>query len=365
MRKNVKLLVISTVILLVAACTPKIESVDIIGNTPDEERNPPRHENPMFVKTYIEVYSGGADMPQIYLRPVFPSDQEYTYRGSLTEKEKVRDIPIDIGGEIIEFSGYEYTGEINTPLQYGGYQIRVSIPYRAWLSRREESFEKKFLVEGPASCFCFDYGLSGFDVETVRKSNGDVFNDLNIFLNALNWPVSTDTFPEILHGSVSLQILATIYPRPEDENYYWFADFVSPNLEENPDWIHAPGITLRMTTQAVHVYAQPIFVVQPEVGEPVYWAPKDQESGKFLVYAIGIDEFGSADEWKVIEWMPSEDIYPEGSVLSEVRIRVYGDPKLNGNNHEMNIYLDGVCPKPLGIDPSNGIVVEPEINPWQ
>ena len=84
-----------------------------------------------------------------------------------------------------------------------------------------------------------------------------------------------------------------------------------------------------------------------------------------MVYPIIRVESDAIDHWSVLEWSPSAPIVPDGALLSEIRIRIYGNPSLIEENHGRNIYLDGVCPNPPGIDPPNGLVVSPEPHPWQ
>lgn len=333
-------IVAGSIILLTTACTPVIETIQV---TDADSDGLPRHNEDILVSSEITVKSGGAGTPVASVRPAYPPTGPYQQMGTLPNKVSSGD------------NRYRYSGE-TSGLNYGGYDLSLTVDYTAWLTRQSVSAFKPFLVEAPSACFAFDVpGPLDFSLGPVEKSNGDAFGTANLAWRPQNWPIDGEG-----HGSVSFQVLRNQFPGPDQEAHYWFVDFISAALTDRPGWAASDGVTFRAATRASGIYVQPIFLIRdPEDGELHYWAPRNEATGKFQLYPIG-EPAESQLQWKVIRWSSA---LPAGT-REAVYIRVYGDAQLTTLNTDETIYLDGVCPRPPGIDPAGGVVVESVDNPW-
>lgn len=336
-----KLILAGLISLSAIGCAPVIETIDV---TSADGSGLPRHNENIRIQSEITVKSGGAGTPLAEVKSVYPADGSYERMGTLPDKLPLGD------------NRYRFSGEMEG-LNYGGYDLRLTVGYTAWLTRQSISEFKKFLVDAPPACFPFDVpGPLGFSLGPVKKSNGDEFGIARLAWRPQNWPIDGEG-----HGSVSFQVLLNQFPGPDDEQYYWMVDFMSADLTDRTGWADSNGVTFRAATRASGIYMQPIFLTRDlDDGELHYWVPLDQETGKFMLYPVS-DQGASQLQWKVIQWSSA---LPAGE-REAVYIRVYGDAKLTTLNSETTIYLDGVCPRPPGIEPPGGEIVEPIINPWQ
>lgn len=329
----ISLLVFS--LFLLSGCTPDINRFEVVDA---EDGGPPKHEQTLQGTAEVTVKSGGAETPEVSWRPVAPADETYEPLGSLPDQE-------EIGNNQVRFSG-NLSG-----LNYGAYDFLLKVPYSAWLQRLTTSTTLRVTVAAPETCFSFRSGEPGFTMGDVRKSDGSSFSQgVAAGVDQFNWPVEAPR-----DYSRYFQITTDKFPTEEDEPFYWFIDFISPDLTEDESWQNSNGVTFRATTRGQRIWAQPVFLINDN-----YWAPKDPVTNKFLVYPISDP---SERQWNVMNWDASPPL-PAG-VRQAIHIRIYGDAKLTALNQEESIYLDGVCPIPPGISPPGGKVVEPIPHPMQ
>lgn len=336
-----RILAAGSLLLASAGCTPIIHTLDV---TDADGARPPEHAEPIRVQSEITVRSGGAGTPVASIKPVYPADASYQQLGTLPDKSPLGD------------ERYLYSGDL-PGLDYGAYDLRLRVDYSAWLTRQSVSRTTRFSVAPPAACFAFDVpGPLGFTLSPVRKHDGTDFGTARLAWRPQNWPVDRDN-----DGSITFQIIDDQFPDNTQEPLYWIVDFMSQNLADRPGWADADGVTFRAASEASGIYLQPLVLIRdPDDGQIHYWAPWDEASGKFWLYPVG-DPATPELEWNVMTWATE---LPAGT-REGLYLRVYGDASRTGDNHEKTVYLDGVCPMPPGIDPPNGPVAEPVLNPWE
>ncbi|MDO3378268.1 hypothetical protein [Geoalkalibacter halelectricus] len=330
-------------ILVLSACAPEITNLQVVRATSGDV---PQHQDPLRVISDIVVRQGGAGTPEVDIRPVWPKDGNFVPAGTLPNRVQI--------GTVNGHGLYRYSGEV-AGLDYGAYDLRLSVDYREYLSVKTRTLDLRFFVEAPPECFSFDPGFQGFSLGPVRKSDGSMYSEtVPLSGQYLNWPI--DDWPDAAgrHRSVSFDISVQTFPSPPAEPYYWFIDFISPELSALEGWQQSRGLTFRVATRAGSVYAQPLIKIAGR--DPL--APRDEATGKFLLYPLAD---GSLN-WKVISWDGGPGL-PEGA-RERVMIRIYGDARATAINNDVTVFLDGVCPVPPGIDPPGGEVVAPIPNPW-
>ena len=325
-----------------SGCAPTITSIDV---TAVDGSVPPMHGAPIAVATDILVARGGAGVPEVLLKPYLQGNEAFQEVGTLPQRTDMAN------------SRRLYRGEIS-PQNYGGYEMRLRVPYSAWLTRQYVSKTLRFSVGPPDYCFGFitDAAL-GFTASDVFLSDGTAFGDANLRWRPQNWP-----FGSAHDGSASIQILANEFPRPPVEEDYWFVDFVSGPLDATPEWAQSRGIVFNAAIIGPGVYAQPILHIRDAQTQQLRaFAPFDNEAGTFLVYAISTSA-GDEFEWRTVSWQ--SDLLPEG-VLEKVHVRIYGDADAAAVLNEVTVYLDSVCPIPPGIGAPDLVPADAILNPWQ
>lgn len=328
---------------LVAAsgCAPSIDELDIADTNGDF---PPMPGVEIDISASITEKNTEMETPVVSIKTPFQSDSNYADAGLLTDRVE------------IERKRYRYTGRIDA-LDYGAYDLRLSVPYHAWFRLFYQTEVVRFNVPAPEGCFSFAAGQPlEFTASAVFKSHGEEFGSAAIVWRPINWPM------DLQHdGSATIQILANQFPRSQDEEYYWFVDFISPSLVSDSMWSESHGVTLRLASKAAGLFAQPIInIVDPESGDTRALTPKDNATGKFLVYPIS-DASEDPVNWKSIDW--SSDLLV-GEWLG-LQIRIYGDVNSTAMNTDTTIYLDGVCPIPPGVYTPGVEPVQAIVNPWQ
>lgn len=339
--RKVALSLLPLLILALSGCAPEITAIKV---TSASDGDVLQHQEALRVTSDIIVRRGGAGTPEAHVRPIFPKDGAFVRVGSLPDRTQI--------GTVGGYKLYRYSGEI-AGQDYGAYDLRLDVSYTD-ITPRTLSAETGFLIEAPPECFSFDPGIQGFSLGPVRKSDGSIHSDAVPLLSQyLNWPIDAGR-----HRSISFDISVRNFPSPPVEPYYWFIDFISPELSAVEGWQQSRGLTFRIATRAGSVYAQPL--IQIAGRDP--FAPVDGATGKFLLYPLAANAEGSLD-WNVISWDGGPGL-PEGT-RERVRIRIYGAARATGVNNDVTVFLDGVCPVPPGIDPPGGAVVTPIPNPWQ
>lgn len=336
-------LVLTLIAIATAACAPDINELRV---NDANSNNVYEHNEILTVEADVTVKSGGAGTPIVYTRPRLPSDTAYQQAAQLINKTLI--------GNISGNDQYRYSGQLS--LNYGAYDLRVTVPYSAWLTTQHVSAQTTLLVDPPDYCFGFDGGTMGFSMGKVTLSNNTERPDTVALGTKLrNWPEQASG-----HGSVSFDITIQHFPSPPEETRYWYIDFISPDLSQIEAWQQSQGMTFRLSTQAGHLSAQPIIYIQ---GQNNPFAPKDPQSNEFLFYPISTEPMGGVSVWNVVQWQSSPDL-PNG-VREKIHIRIYGAAGATSLNNNRTVFLDGVCPVPPGITPAGGEVVTPVINPIQ
>lgn len=340
---NRRIPILILMLISTAACTPDINELRVKDAN---ENNVYEHNESLTVEVDVTVKSGGAGTPIVSTRPHLPSNTAYQHAGDLINKTLI--------GNIAGHEQYRYSGQI--ALNYGAYDLRVKVPYSAWLRTLYVGTQTSLFVEPPDYCFAFDGGTMGFTMGKVTLSDSTERPDsVTLGTKLRNWPEDASG-----HGSVSFDITRQQFPSPPEETRYWYIDFISPDLSQIAQWQQSQGMTFRLSTQAGHVYAQPIIYIQ---GQANPYAPMDPQSNEFLFYPISTEQMGGASVWNVVQWHSNPDL-PAG-VREKIHIRIYGDANATNLNNNRTVFLDGVCPIPPGISPPGGEVVTPVINPIQ
>ena len=336
-------LVLALVVIATTACTPVINELRVNDANNNDVFE---HDETLTVEADVTVKSGGAGTPIVYTRPRLPADTAYQQAAQLTNKTLIG----NIGGN----DQYRFSGQLS--LNYGAYDLRVSVPYSAWLTTQHVSAHTSLLIDAPDYCFAFDGSNMGFTMGRVTLSNNtERPNTIVLGRKLRNWPEDASG-----HGSVSFDITTQDFPSPPEETRYWYIDFISPDLSQIPAWQQSQGMTFRLSTQAGQLYAQPIIYIQ---GQENPFAPQDSQSNEFLFYPISTAQMGGASVWNVVQWQSSPDL-PSG-VRQKIHLRIFGDANATALNNNVTIFLDGVCPMPPGITPAGGQVVTPVTNPIQ
>ncbi|WP_305047032.1 hypothetical protein [Geoalkalibacter sp.] len=337
---SVHLSVLLILAVTLAGCAPEITNIQVTSAANGDVLH---HQEPLRVTSDIIVRRGGAGTPEVAVRPVYPGEGGFVTAGRLPDRVQI--------GTVDGYDLYRYSGEL-AGYDYGAYDLRLSVDYREYTVKTQTA-DTRFFIEAPASCFSFDDGLQGFSLGPVRHSDGREYTHSVPFRRQLlNWPIDAAR-----HGSVSFDITLSHFPSPPAEPRFWFIDFISPDLSADPLWQQSRGLTLRLSTGAGSVYAQPLIKIAGRL-----FAPKDSATGKFLVYPLRSSSYPPII-WNVITWDAGEGL-PQGA-REQVLIRIYGDARATGVNNDVTVFLDGVCPVPPGITPPGGAVVAPIPNPWQ
>ena len=337
---NIKdILVFTLIVFAISACSPEINALRINDAS---NNNQYEHNETLTVEADVTVNSGGAGTPVVYTRPRLPPNASYQEVTQLTNKT------------LIGNDQYRYSGELS--FNYGAYDLRVTVPYSAWLTRQYVSAQTNLNIVAPDYCFGFDSSTMGFSLGKVTLSNNTERADTIPLGGQLhNWPEQANG-----HGSISFDITTQHFPSPPEETRYWYIDFISPDLSQIDAWQQSQGMTFRLSSQAGHLSTQPIIYIQ---GQNNPFAPKDPQSNQFLYYPISNEPMNGVSIWNVVQWHSSPDL-PNG-VREKIHIRIYGDAGATTINNNRTVFLDGVCPIPPGITPAGGEVITPVTNPIQ
>jgi len=339
--KKSRTIIFTLMVMVTTACTPVIDELRV---NDANHNNVYEHNEALTVEADVTV-KGSTGTPIVYTRPHLPADTAFQRVGQLTNKTLI--------GHVDGHDQYRYSGPLS--LNYGAYDVRVSVPYISFLVTQYVSKQTSLLVDAPDSCFGFDGGSMGFTLGKVTLSNNSELPDsVPLGRKLFNWPEDAGG-----HASLSFDITTQHFPSPPQETRYWYIDFISPDLSNIPAWQQSQGMTFRVSTQAGHLYAQPIIYIENQ--DP--HAPVDPESAQFLFYPISTAAMGGASVWNVVQWHSTPNL-PAG-VRQRIHIRIYGDANATTLNNDRTVFLDGVCPVPPGIIPPGGDVVAPVTNPIQ
>lgn len=232
-------------------------------------------------------------------------------------------------------------------LSAGEYRLVLEVPYTirfAGLSiaRGTQQATADFVVHEvlPASCFRFD----------TQEKDLMGWTTHGVYINNRDKPVSKETCPGLFYinsswpyalhdtthgGSLFVPVSSDCFPKSSpqlSEPGQWTFAFVSPDLQERPEWQQLRTIRFHMATKSIPV------TVLPEVEYVLHKTrfstlTASQNPPRYPV---------SSGRWSDHEYPVA---LPAQAVITKIKFHVYGTPEKTVSEQVDSIYLDAVCPQ--------------------
>ena len=351
MRELIRSIAGALLVSTLAACSPRIDRVDVFNGPRDSRPGPPATPTtsaPLTIRAEISPRQTTLLTPTVTLRPL-----EQASTGAADVSATTLTLTSEAPG-----SSAAYTITIapggQPPLPYGSsWRMDLQVPYRS-LGRSGVLHEQRdFTVRAPASCAAFDNGIEGWSIPENRIGYGASFDDMS------RWPQDTQT-----------RFLTTVSLEPDtSENF--------------PRSFTAPGVpfgSARFTIGGDHPEKFREWLVRnPYINQRNHWIAK-LETSSLLSNAVSLqlktdaahplqlrarayctipgtnnvpcnpEQADSADAhvkpgsgWQSIQLSVDPKAFPERSAAGIGHLLIFGDAA----DSEKRVWIDMVCPEPL------------------